>query len=106
MFSACFEHQKFLVISVRLSVHSDHRHIAARSSMTGQREEQMRRVSVGVRTGIAISALALALSPVLALSAGASGGGWTPIGQGTNPGSLPGATAFGSTPSSTPETVS
>jgi kumamolisin len=67
---------------------------------------KMRRVSVGVRTAIAISALALALSPVLALSAGASGGGWTPVGQGTNPGSLPGATAFGSTPSSTPETVS
>jgi kumamolisin len=74
--------------------------------MTERREEKMRRVSLGVRTGVAISALALALSPVLALSAGASGGGWTPVGQGNNPGSLPGATVFGTYPADTPETVS
>ena len=74
--------------------------------MTERREEKMRRVSLGVRTGVAISALALALSPVLALSAGASGGGWTPVGQGNNPGTLPGVTVFGTHPAETPETVS
>ena len=66
----------------------------------------MRRSSVRLRTGIAISALALALSPVLALQAGASGGGWTPVGQGTVPANLPGVVAFGPAPASTPEQVS
>jgi kumamolisin len=60
-----------------------------------------------MRTGVALCALALALSPVLALEAGASGGGgWQQVGQGFNPGSLPGASAFGSTPANTPEQVS
>jgi kumamolisin len=53
-----------------------------------------------------VSALALALSPVLALSAGASGGGWTPVAQGNNPATLPGSTVFGTTAPSTPEQVS
>lgn len=66
----------------------------------------MRRVSVGVRTGIAISALALALSPVLALQAGASNGGWQQVGQGVSPATLPGSKPFGTTPASTPEQVS
>jgi kumamolisin len=66
----------------------------------------MRRSSVRLRTGIAISALALALSPVLALQAGASSGGWTPVGQGSDPASLPGAVPFGSTAANTPEQVS
>jgi kumamolisin len=66
----------------------------------------MKRTSIRLRTGIAVSALALALSPVLALSAGASGGGWTPVAQGNNPASLPGSTVFGTTASSTPEQVS
>ncbi|MFY9781911.1 MAG: protease pro-enzyme activation domain-containing protein [Acidimicrobiales bacterium] len=66
----------------------------------------MRRRSIAIRTGVAFCALALALSPVLALEAGAGSGGWVPVGQGVSPASLPGATAFGSTPASTPETVS
>jgi kumamolisin len=66
----------------------------------------MRKTSIGVRTGIALCAVALALSPVLALSAGASGSGWQPVGEGFNPGTLPGATVFGSTPASTAEQVS
>jgi subtilase family serine protease len=53
-----------------------------------------------------VSALALAFSPVLALNAGASSGGWTPVAQGNNPASLPGSTAFGSTAPSTAEQVS
>jgi kumamolisin len=66
----------------------------------------MRRKSIAIRTGVAFCALALALSPVLALEAGASSGGWTPVGQGTNPATIPGSTVFGTTPPSTPETVS
>jgi kumamolisin len=66
----------------------------------------MRRKSIAIRTGVAFCALALALSPVLAMEAGASGGGWVTVAQGVNPASLPGVTVFGSTPSSTPETVS
>jgi kumamolisin len=66
----------------------------------------MRGKSVGIRTGVAFCALALALSPVLALSAGASGGGWQPVGEGVSPGSLPGVTVFGTTAPSTPEQVS
>jgi kumamolisin len=68
--------------------------------------EMMRRTSVRLRTAIAVSALALALSPVLALDAGASSGGWTPVAQGNNPASLPGSTPFGSTSPGTAETVS
>jgi subtilase family serine protease len=66
----------------------------------------MRRKSIAIRTGVAFCALALALSPVLAMEAGASGGGWTPVAQGFNPATLPGVTVFGATPSSTPEQVS
>jgi subtilase family serine protease len=66
----------------------------------------MRRKSIAIRTGVAFCALALALSPVLAMEAGASGGGWTPVAQGVNPATLPGVTPFGTTPSSTPEQVS
>jgi len=72
----------------------------------------MRRTSIGLRTVVAFSALALALSPVLTLEAGASGGGsggstsLVPVAQGFSPASIPGATVFGTTPSSTPEQVS
>ena len=69
----------------------------------------MRRTSTGLRTLVAISALALALSPVLTLEAGASGGGNTslvPVAQGFSPASIPGAVVFGTTPPSTPEQVS
>jgi kumamolisin len=66
----------------------------------------MRRKSIAIRTGVAFCALALALSPVLAMEASASGGGWQQVGQGFNPGSLPGASAFGTTPANTPEQVS
>ena len=60
---------------------------------------------------VAFSAITLALSPVLALSAraGASGPGpntWTTVGQGVNPATIPNVTVFGSTSSSTPEQVS
>ena len=64
--------------------------------------------SIALRTGAAVSALALALLPVLALGSGASGSGnnnWTPVGQGLSVANLPGAVAFGSTPASTPEQV-
>jgi kumamolisin len=67
----------------------------------------MRKTSIGVRTAIACCALALALSPVLALEASASGGGgWVPVAQGASPATMPGSTVFGSWPASTPETVS
>ncbi len=67
----------------------------------------MRKTSIGVRTGVALCALALALSPVLAVEAGASGGtSWVPVAQGASPASMPGSSAFGTTPSSMPETVS
>jgi subtilase family serine protease len=66
----------------------------------------MRKTSIGIRTGIALCALALALSPVLALEAGASGGGWAPVAQGASPANMPGSSVFGTTPASTPETVS
>lgn len=66
----------------------------------------MRKTSIGLRTGIALCALALALSPVLALEAGASGSGWVQVGYGTSPASLPGSVVFGTTPADTPETVS
>jgi kumamolisin len=63
-----------------------------------------------MRTAVALSAIALALSPVLAFQAGASGGGgnggWTTVAQGVSPANLPGAEAFGTTPSSQPEQVS
>ena len=70
----------------------------------------MRRKSIGLRTGVALSALALALSPVLTMEASASGGGGNgslvPVAQGVTPGSIPGAVVFGTTPASTPEQVS
>lgn len=63
---------------------------------------------VGLRAGVAIGALALALSPVLGLSAGASGNGstWAPVQQGMSPTSVPGAVPFQGTPSNTAEQVS
>jgi subtilase family serine protease len=69
----------------------------------------MRRRSTGLRTFVALGALSLALSPVLSLDAGASGGGngtLVPVAQGFTPTSIPGATVFGTTPASTPEQVS
>ncbi|MGC2176232.1 MAG: S53 family peptidase [Acidimicrobiales bacterium] len=66
----------------------------------------MRKTSIGLRTGVALCALALALSPVLALEAGASSGGWTPVGYDGSPAQIPGTTVFGSTPASQAETVS
>ena len=66
----------------------------------------MRRRSIGIRTGVAFCALALALSPVLALEAGASGGGWTPVGTGFSPATIPGTVISGpGVTASTPETV-
>ena len=69
----------------------------------------MKRTSGRLRTTIAVSALALALSPILGLSAGASGTGnntWTPVGEGFSPASVPGATPFGPVAPNTPEQVS
>jgi len=69
----------------------------------------MRRIHVGLRTVVAFAAMTLAVSPVIALTAGASGPGpntWTPIGQGVNPATIPNVTVFGSTPPSTTEQVS
>lgn len=69
----------------------------------------MKKRSVGLRVGVALGALALALSPVLGVTAGASGGGYgpmVPVAQGFDPSHLPGTTVFGSTPSNTPEQVS
>jgi subtilase family serine protease len=68
----------------------------------------MRRRSIGIRTGVAFCALALALSPVLALEAGASGGGWTQVPSGFSPANIPGAVVISGpgVTSSTPETVS
>jgi len=53
--------------------------------------------------------MTLAISPVVALTAGASGPGpntWTSIGEGVNPATIPNVTVFGSTDPSTPEQVS
>lgn len=61
---------------------------------------------MGLRTGLALSAVALALSPILALQAGASGGGWVQVGHGVSPAQLPGAVAFSGVKPNTPETVS
>lgn len=69
----------------------------------------MKRNHFGLRAGVAFGALALALSPILGAGAGASGTSPTslvPVSQGINISALPGATAFGPTPPSTPETVS
>ncbi len=60
-----------------------------------------------LRAALAAGALALALSPVL--GAGASGpdpNAPTVVAQGVTPATIPGATVFGTTPSSTPEQVS
>jgi kumamolisin len=62
-----------------------------------------------VRTIVAFSAVTLALSPILAMSASASGPGpntWTNIGQGVNPATIPNVQVIQGVPSSTPETVS
>lgn len=69
----------------------------------------VRRSHALLRTTIALAASALALSPVLGLSAGASGPGSTtlvPVSQGIDVTAIPGAQAFTSTPASTPEEVS
>src|ERR1700735_5360560 len=69
----------------------------------------MRRITIRLRTVVAFSAMTLALSPVLALSAGASGSGrnsWTPVAQGVNAATIPGVVPFGPAPASTPEQVS
>lgn len=53
--------------------------------------------------------MTLALSPVIALTAGASGPGpntWTSIGEGVNPATIPNVTVFGTTVANTPEQVS
>ena len=69
----------------------------------------MKRNHLGLSAGVAFGALALALSPILSVDAGAGGTSPTslvPVAQGLNVAELPGATAFGPTPASTPETVS
>jgi kumamolisin len=69
----------------------------------------MRRIHIGLRTVVAFAAMTLAASPVIALTAGASGPGpntWTSIGEGVNPATIPNVTVFQGTPSSTPEQVS
>jgi len=68
----------------------------------------MKLTRVGLRIGFALGALGLALSPVLSNGASASPppSGLVPVGAGLSPSSIPGATAFGPTPTNTPETVS
>jgi kumamolisin len=69
----------------------------------------MKKNHFGLRAGVAFGALALALSPILGEGAGASGTSPTtlvPVSQGINIAAVPGATVFGPTPPSTPETVS
>src|SRR5580692_1475681 len=69
----------------------------------------MGRRTIRVRTIVAFSAVTLALSPILAMSASASGPGpntWTNIGQGVNPATIPNVQVIQGVPSSTPETVS
>src|SRR5664280_794636 len=69
----------------------------------------MRRIHIGLRTVVAFAAMTLAVSPVIALTAGASGPGpntWTSIGQGVNPATIPNVTVFGSLPANTAEQVS
>ncbi len=69
----------------------------------------MRRIHIGVRTGIAFAAMTLALSPVLSLSAGASSPGnntLVNVAGGISPANVSGAVPFGPAPSNTPEEVS
>ena len=69
----------------------------------------MRRIHIGFRTGIALAAMTLALSPVLSLSAGASGTGANApvnVAGGISPANVTGAVPFGPTVASTPEEVS
>jgi subtilase family serine protease len=69
----------------------------------------MRRIHIGVRTGIAFAAMTLALSPVFTLSAGASSPGnntWVNVAGGISPANISGAVPFGPAPSNTPEEVS
>ncbi|MGD0852239.1 MAG: S53 family peptidase [Acidimicrobiales bacterium] len=71
----------------------------------------MGRRTIRVRTIVAFSAVTLALSPILALSASASGPGpntWTSVGQGVNPATIPNVVVFQGTniTPTTPETVS
>ena len=61
------------------------------------------------RATLAFGVVTLVASPALGLTAGASGPGPTtmvPVATGINPAAIPGATAFGTTPADTPETVS
>jgi kumamolisin len=63
----------------------------------------------GIRAGIAMGALALGLSPILGVGAGADGTTavtMSAVGQGVNVSALPGAQAFDPTMPNVPETVS
>lgn len=69
----------------------------------------MQRRTIRLRTIVAFSAVTLALSPILALSASAGGSGsnsWTNVGQGVSPATIANVQVFTGTPDSTPETVS
>ena len=69
----------------------------------------MPRFNVRLRAGVALAAMALAVSPVLGAGAGASGPGadtMVAVAQGINLASIPGAAVFGTTPANTPEQVS
>ena len=69
----------------------------------------MRRIHIGLRTGIALAAMTLALSPVLTLNASASGSGDnTPVNVagGISPANVSGAVPFGPTTPGTAEEVS
>jgi len=69
----------------------------------------MRMKHFGIRAGIAMGALALGLSPILGVGAGADGTTATTmvtVGQGVNVSALPGAQAFDPTMPNVPETVS
>lgn len=69
----------------------------------------MRMKHFGIRAGIAMGALALGLSPILGVGAGADGSTATTmvtVGQGINVSAMPGAQALDPTMPNVPETVS
>jgi subtilase family serine protease len=69
----------------------------------------MRRIHIGLRTGVALGAMMLVVSPVIGLNAGASGSGDnTPVNVagGISPANVSGAVPFGTLPTNTPEEVS
>jgi kumamolisin len=70
----------------------------------------MRRIHIGLRAGVALAAMTLVISPVLSLSAGASGAGdntLVNVAGGISPANVTGAVAFGGvTDPTTPEEVS